>query len=186
MISSQKYWSKVYILQIWKKNCLIESWFFLIHIMNSKKQIKGCVSVLLFILYSIWVHVESPKYQTICHKSPKLSEFANFFKQKSVTMFISSCFNNYLIEFLKIRKLKKLKVTPRRDSNPQPLGLRLQNTCAIVCAKKTAENVFTSSCYFRAQKWSKSLLHIIGIKRKLHCRFQHYHWSCTQNYLSGR
>ena len=55
-------------------------------------------------------------------KSPKSSEFANFFKQKSVTMFISSCFNNYLIEFLKIRKLKKLKVTPPTGFKPATPG----------------------------------------------------------------
>ena len=46
----------------------------------------------------------------ICLNSPKSSEFAiclTHSGQKSLTMFISSCCNNYLIEFLKIGKLKK-------------------------------------------------------------------------------
>ena len=47
-----------------------------IHIIKQKKQKKVYVTVLLFILYSIWVHVESPKYKMICLKSPKSSEFA--------------------------------------------------------------------------------------------------------------
>jgi len=58
-----------------------------IHIMNPKK---AYVTVLLFILYSIWVHVESPKYKMICLKSPNSSEFAIFLTnsgQKSLTMF---------------------------------------------------------------------------------------------------
>jgi len=48
--------------------------------------------------------VESPKHKMICLKSPKSSEFAVFLTnrgQKSLTMFISSCFNNYSIEFQK-------------------------------------------------------------------------------------
>ena len=53
----------------------------------------------------------------ICIKSPKSSEFAIFFKQKSLTMFISSC-NNYLIEFLKKGKLTKFKVTPPTGFKP--------------------------------------------------------------------
>ena len=36
------------------------------------------VTVLLFILVSIWVHVESPKYKMVCIKSPKSSEFAKW------------------------------------------------------------------------------------------------------------
>ena len=38
----------------------------------------------------------------VCLKSPKSSEFAIFLPnsgKKSLTMFISSCFNNYSIEF---------------------------------------------------------------------------------------
>ena len=38
----------------------------------------------------------------VCLKSPKSSEFAIFITnsgKKSLTMFISSCFNNYSIEF---------------------------------------------------------------------------------------
>ena len=45
--------------------------------MNPKKQKKVYVTV-LFILYSIEVHVYSPKYKMICLKSPKSSEFAIF------------------------------------------------------------------------------------------------------------
>jgi len=41
----------------------------------SKKAKKVYVTVLLFILYPICVHVESPKYKLICLKSPKSSEF---------------------------------------------------------------------------------------------------------------
>jgi len=44
--------------------------------------------------------------------------------------------------FLKIGKLKKQKLSPRWNSNTQTLDLRLLNTCAIGCAKKTAENIF--------------------------------------------
>ena len=44
----------------------------------SKKQKKVHVNVLLFILYSIWVHVESLKYKMICLKSPKSCEFPFF------------------------------------------------------------------------------------------------------------
>jgi len=47
-----------------------------IHVMNPKKPKKVRVTVLLFILYQIWVHVESQKYKMICLKSPKSSEFA--------------------------------------------------------------------------------------------------------------
>ena len=62
----------------------------------------------------------------ICLKSPKSSEFAIFLTntysgQKSLTMFISSYCNNYLIEFLKIRKIKQIKSYASdgiRTSNP--------------------------------------------------------------------
>ena len=47
-------------------------------IVNLKKQKKVNVIVLLFILYSIGVHVESPKCKMICLKSPKFSEFDFF------------------------------------------------------------------------------------------------------------
>ena len=47
--------------------------------MNPKKQKKVYVTELLFIiLYSMWVHVESPKYTMICQKSPKSIAFAFF------------------------------------------------------------------------------------------------------------
>ena len=60
-----------------------------IHIVNLKKKEKGYVTVLFFILYSISVHVGSPKYNMICLQSPKSSEFAFFNSgQQSLTMFI--------------------------------------------------------------------------------------------------
>ena len=37
----------------------------------------------------------------ICLKSPESIEIAIYFKQKPLTMFISSCCNNYLNEFKK-------------------------------------------------------------------------------------
>ena len=62
-------------------------------------------------LYWLLIHVESPKYKMIAYKITKIksSEFAvkTNRDKKSLTMFILSCCNNYLIEFLKIRKLKK-------------------------------------------------------------------------------
>jgi len=39
------------------------------HIVNLKKQHKVYDTVQLFILYSIWVRVESPKYKIVCLKS---------------------------------------------------------------------------------------------------------------------
>jgi len=47
------------------------------HIVNPKQQRKVHVTVLLFILYLICVHVESPKYKMGYLKSPKSSEFPN-------------------------------------------------------------------------------------------------------------
>ena len=79
-----------------------EEGYIYIYIVNLKKQKKSICHWLLFIPYSIWVHVESPKYIMICLKSPKSSEFdivlANS-GQISLTMFISSCFNNCSIGF---------------------------------------------------------------------------------------
>ena len=102
--------------------------------MSKKKREKWAyVTVLLFILYSIWVHVESQKYKIICLKSTKSSEFAKKNPEP--------CWFNWLIfKNREIKKNKKLRL--RWDSNPQPLGLMLWNTCAIGCSKKTAENVF--------------------------------------------
>ena len=46
-------------------------------VVNQKKQkINKYVTVLLFILYSKWFHVENPKYKIICLKSQTSSEFA--------------------------------------------------------------------------------------------------------------
>ena len=62
------------------------------HIVKLKKQKEIYVTVLLFILYAIWVHVESPNYKMSCLKSPKSSEFSIFSTnggQTALTMFIS-------------------------------------------------------------------------------------------------
>ena len=82
-----------------------------IDIMNPKKQNK--ITVLLFVLYSMWVHVESPKYKMICLKSPKSSEFAikKNSGQKSLSMLILSYFNNFSIDFYEIEKFKIIKIT---------------------------------------------------------------------------
>ena len=54
-----------------------------LHIMNPKKAKPNVyVAVLLFILYSIFVHVESPNYKMICLKSPKPSEVAITFNKQ--------------------------------------------------------------------------------------------------------
>ena len=55
------------------------------------------VTVLLFILFLIRVHVESPKYKIVCLKLPKSSEFAIFLTNRGQTM------------------------SPQWDSKPQPL-----------------------------------------------------------------
>ena len=143
MISSRKHWSKVYILhKFWRKKTVRkishEEGYIYIYIVNLKKQKKSICHWLLFIPYSIWVHVESPKYIMICLKSPKSSEFdivlANS-GQISLTMFISSCVINYSIDFLKIVKFKKGYASGGiRTHNTWFWGPR--NTCAIGCAKK--------------------------------------------------
>ena len=46
-----------------------------IHIMNPKTHKTVRATVLLFILYSIGVHVESPKYKMICQNSPNQVHF---------------------------------------------------------------------------------------------------------------
>ena len=136
MISSQKYWSEVFILQI-KKNLfdikLIFTYEEKYTYYKAKKAKKVYVTVLLFILYSIWVHVESPKYKMICLKLPKSSEFAirltNSGKISLTTLILS--FLTTINWFLKIEKKKR-----------NPWVLRLRNTCALRCSMKTAENAF--------------------------------------------
>jgi len=44
-----------------------------IHVFNLKKQKKGICHVLIFILYSIRVHIESLKSKMFCLNSPKSS-----------------------------------------------------------------------------------------------------------------
>ena len=53
-----------------------------IHIVYLKKQKYVYVTILLFILYSIGVHVESSKDKMIWLKSPKSSEFAIYFNKQ--------------------------------------------------------------------------------------------------------
>ena len=73
-------------------NCLIENWFYSneewFTFYESKIAKQVYTTVLLFILYSIWVHVERPKYKMSCY----------LLQKKSSIMFISSCCNNYLID----------------------------------------------------------------------------------------
>ena len=143
-------WSKVYILQIkFKKMFDRKSIFFLwrkiyINIIMNQKKKKDMSPYYFFILYSIWVHVESPKYRTICLKSPtKSSELAICFKnsgQKSLSMYISSCFNITIKLNFKDSEIKKLKsYASSRIRTRNPWCLRLRNTCAIGCAKIIAE-----------------------------------------------
>jgi len=58
-----------------------------IHIVNLNKQQQKYVTVLLFILYSLGVHVESPKYKMICLKSPNQ---VNLQKNKQKKVVINS------------------------------------------------------------------------------------------------
>ena len=76
-----------------------------------QKTKKVYATVLLFILYSIWVHVESLKYKMIWLKSPKSSEFAIFFnKQSSKTL---QCLFHHVLTTIpltfKNREIKKRK-----------------------------------------------------------------------------
>ena len=69
--------------------------------MNPKKQnIRICHRTTFYSIFNM-SSCRKPEIQNGLPKSLKSSEFCYFFKQKSVTLFISSC-NNYLIEFLKI------------------------------------------------------------------------------------
>ena len=63
------------------KTKLLESWFLsyeerytYYEFKNLKKRVNDTVQ--LFTLYSIWVHVEVPKYKMICLNSPNSCEFA--------------------------------------------------------------------------------------------------------------
>jgi len=71
-------------------------------------------------------------------KTPKSMEFTIVLTnsgQKSLTIFISSCVNNYSI-------VKQNSYPSGGTRTRNPWVLRLLNTCAIWCAKKTAKNVF--------------------------------------------
>ena len=91
------------------------------------------------------------------HDLPKITKikricfFLTNIGQKSLIMFISSCFNNYSIELKKKSEIKKISYATSgiRTRNPWSLGVR--NTCAIGCAKETAENVFKSSVIHQHQ-----------------------------------
>ena len=87
VISSQKYLSKVHILQI-KKNCLIESWFFFrirerYTYYESKKGTCHRTTCTFYSIFNI-VHVESLKYKMICIKITKIKWICYFlYKQWS-------------------------------------------------------------------------------------------------------
>ena len=134
-----------------KKKCWIESLIFsyeekyTYEYTKRNKVYVTVVTVLLFILYSIWVHVESPKYKMICLKSPKSSEFAKKINKQwsKILNYVYFIMLKQLFHWIfKNREIKK-KLRLRRDSNPQPLGFRLRNTCA----KKTAANFFNKENY---------------------------------------
>ena len=76
-------------------------------VVNLKKQkINKYVTVLLFILYSKWVHVENPKYKIICLKSQTSSEFA---KKTVVKNPILCLFHHVLTTIQLIFKNREIK-----------------------------------------------------------------------------
>ena len=86
--------------------------------MNPKKQKKVYVTILLFNLYSIWVHVESQIYELNCLKTLKSSEFAK--KKKKVVKNPLCLFHHVLTTIQLIFKNRETKKG---------------------CTKKTIENV---------------------------------------------
>ena len=118
-------------LLISKKNCSIESWLFSYEerytYFESKKVY---VTVLLFILYSIWVHVERLKYKMICLKSSELATSFNKQWSKILNYVDFIIFNKYSIDFYKIEKFKKYKVTPPVGFEPATSGVWCYETPA--------------------------------------------------------
>ena len=100
--------------------------------MNPKKQKIAYVIVLTFILYSKWVHVESPKYKMICLKSSELATSFNKQWSKILNYVDFIIFNKYSIDFYiyKIEKFKKYKVTPPVGFEPATSGVWCYETPA--------------------------------------------------------
>ena len=118
----------------------------------SKKAIKYMSTSYFFILYSIWVRVESPKYKMSCLISPKSSEFdkkkkPTLVKNPSLCWFYHFLTTSQLI--FKNREIKKIKGYASGGIRTRnSWDLRLRNTCVIGCAKKTAENEFNDEDTF--------------------------------------
>ena len=97
-------------------------------------------------------------------------------------MFVSSCCNNYLIQFLKIGKLKRLKsLRIHLYSNPQPLGLRLRKTCT----KRTAENVFHKEAVTTLSHLSLQLLPVEHNSQKIQSLRRWLQLSSSQTTVTG-
>ena len=120
VISSQKDWSNVYILHILKKKMFDRN---LIFFLMKKGIQKVYVTVLPFILYPVWVHVESPNYKMICHQNQvNLHFILSNSGQKSLIMFISLFLTTFQLIF-KNREIKKInKLSIRWDSRPKSLS----------------------------------------------------------------
>ena len=101
-----------------------------IHIccLSKKQNVNG--TVLLFILYSIWVHVERLKYKMICLKSSELATSFNKQWSKILNYVDFIIFNKYSIDFYKIEKFKKYKVTPPVGFEPATSGVWCYETPA--------------------------------------------------------
>jgi len=109
-------------------------------------------------------------------KSPKSSDLLKKQKnsgQNSLTMFISSCFNNYSIWFLKIEKYIILfNYASGGIRTRNPWVLRLRNTLAIGCCQKRLRItiVFDWDVY-KLKSFSMSIiLHVIMCNVSLSCR----------------
>ena len=109
-----------------EKVCLIESWFF-----SYEEKYTYCLSKIAETVlchrttfYSIF-NMSSCRKPEIHSDLPKITKIKWFFLlksgKKSLTMFISSYFNNCWIDFLKIWKLKNKTLRLQWDSNPQSL-----------------------------------------------------------------
>ena len=108
------------------------------HLINPKKQKCLCHRTTF---YSIFI-MSSYRKPDIQNDLLKLTKIKWIYQTviKNVTMFISSCFNNYSTNFKKRWNKKSYASSGIRTRNPWALSL--WNTCAIGCAKKTAENIF--------------------------------------------
>ena len=120
VISRQPYWLKVYVLEILKK--IVRKWFFFLWrkvyiLLIQKSKNKACHRTTFYSIFNM-SSFRKPEIHNDLPKITKIKWIYYFFKQKSLTMFISSCCNNYLIEFKKKGKLTKFKVTPPTGFKP--------------------------------------------------------------------